>query len=251
MAGMNIAVNILARAAAMALVFAGFPGAGAQDQRMTMATASVRNVTLEVRLNGVLVETFEREQSGGVPLVLWLLNGLNEIVLHGIATGADPAAIAEVTAPGRKIVDFAWSAATPRLAVTFEGQDLPRWSWAQAPARPGAEAELLAAVGAAHEALGNGDEAGFRRAAAAHFADAALLLGAQQAATLAAQTWTALSQNPQPLAALSAAAYRGGQVYRVTGPDGSAPLVAKDKDDAILRFGAFWSFVEGRWQIVR
>jgi hypothetical protein len=248
---MNVTVKSLVGLAEAALVLAGWQGAAAQDQRMTMATVSVRNVTLEVRVNGVLVETFARKQSGGVPLVLWLLNGANEIVFDGKATGADPAAVAEVAMPGREILDFTWSPAAPRVAATFDSNGLPRWGWADAPAKPQAEAELLAALRAVHESLRNRDEAGFRRAAAAHFADAAQLLGAPQAEALAAQTWAGLSQNLQPLAPLSVTAYRGGQVYRVTGPDGGPPLVAKDKDDAILRFGAFWSFVEDRWQIVR
>ena len=241
----------LALAAGVLLIGAG--GAAAQKQRMLMATATVRNVSLEIRVNGVLVDTFEREQFGGVPLVLWLVNGPNEVVFEGKATGPDPAATGDVALPGEKppIAEFTWSKERPKLAAKFEGEDLPKWSWVAAPAKLDAEDALRAAAHEFHDAIAKGDKQRFREIAAAHFGDAARLVGQEKADQLRDQMWAALSKGILPLGKLTIDSYRGGQVWRVVDSTGHAPFAAHDKDNSILRFGTYWAFVDGRWQIVR
>lgn len=239
-------------AALFALLAAVLPVGSAKALQMVSATASVQNVSLTFWVNGVAVETFSGNQFGGLPLVLWVVPGSNEVVVRGEATGGNPQAAADVSVTDRgKILDFVWTPEKPEARVSFEMSGGPTWSWQSAEAKPDAADEVTGAVEAAHAALASGDAETFRKLMEAHLTDATTLFGEAQAETVAGDVFKALSENTRPLPALTVEAYRDGQVYKVVGPDGRAALAADTADGGVTNFGTFWSFVDGRWQIVR
>lgn len=237
---------------ALVALFVVFPVVSAKALQMVSATASVQNVDLTFWVNGVAIETFSGGEFGGLPLVLWLVPGSNEVVIRGEAAGDAPQAAADVTVAGEgKILDFIWTPKTPEARVTFEMSEVPEWTWQSALAKPNAEADVTGAVEAAHAALTAGDAAAFRALMEAHVVDAAALLGQAQAESMAKDVFAALSENTRPLPEFTVEGYRDGQVYKVVGPDGRAALAADSSDGGVTNFGTFWAFVDGRWQIVR
>ncbi|MBL25938.1 MAG: hypothetical protein CMM50_00095 [Rhodospirillaceae bacterium] len=234
---------------AAAFAFSALP---AQAFQMVTGTASVHNVDLTFWVNGVAVETFSGEQFGGLPFVLWLVPGENEVTVRGVATGDEPGAEADVTvADEGKILDYQWSAAEPDASVTFDVSDTPEWVWLSAPAKPDAEDEVADAVQAAHDALTSGDAEAFRAIMGGQITDAAALMGQEQVDAMADDIFTALSTNTKPLPELTIESYRGGQVYKVVGPSGRAALEAETDDGGVTNFGTFFAFIDGRWRIIR
>lgn len=243
------------RAIRLLLVSAGLLAAAVLPARaveMVSASASVRNVDLSIWINGVAVERFSGTQSGGLPLVLWVVDGANTVAVRAAAAGADPDAVAEVTVTGRDpVLEYAWEADGRAAEARFEMTGVPAWRWQAAPARPDARPEVIAALQAAHAALTAGDAEAFRRHIQAHLDDAAKLIGEGQAEAMADDLFAALSRTPRPLPELSARAYRDGQIWKLTGPEGRGALSADTDDGGITSFGRFWAFLDGRWQIVR
>lgn len=236
-------------AVAIALAFSTLP---AQAIQMVSGTAAVHNVDLTFWVNGVAVETFTGEQSGGLPFVFWLVPGENEVTVRGKAAGDDPLAQADVSiAEQGTVLDYAWSADEPEASVTFDAADTPEWVWLSAPAKPDAEDEVAEAVETAHDALTSGNAAAFRKMMQAQMTDASALMGEEQVDAMADDIFTALSAGTRPLPELTIESYRGGQVYKVVGPNGRAALEAETEDGGATNFGTFFSFVDGRWQIIR